>query len=167
MKFFVNNKIRLIWEITHKCNLNCSHCFYGDGFISPASYLKRKELEIILHQIKQLSKEKKIMELNLTGGEPLLFPYFEKIIKFCNQENIPYSINTNATLWEGKHFELIERYPPLGVMISLDGVNEETYLAMRGKPYFNKVLDTIKKLVKIKEKLKKKFYIDIFLLLQK
>ena len=71
----------LFFELTNKnCNLKCTHCY-----IERNPYKKEKDF-LPLEKIKQtlLSiKRDKIRSLYLTGGEPMMHPDFNSILRMC------------------------------------------------------------------------------------
>lgn len=64
-KTIESNQVRIIWEITGRCNLRCVHCFAHAG----TEKMLDEEITIIeaLHIIKQL-KNINVGKVMLTGG---------------------------------------------------------------------------------------------------
>ena len=77
----LNSFDNLFIELTNQnCNLKCKHCY-----IDFDPYKKIKDF-IPTEQIKQAIKDLddyKIKMIYLTGGEPLLHPDFNTILRFC------------------------------------------------------------------------------------
>ena len=59
-------------QITNRCNLQCRHCYIGE---SPHQDLSRKQIQRVLDQFEEIQG----LRLLLSGGEPLLHPYFWEI----------------------------------------------------------------------------------------
>lgn len=84
--------------VSYSCNLNCIHC--------SASYLEDKlRREMSVEDYKLLSRQlikNGVLVIQLTGGEPLLRPDLEDIIKALNPSRFFISVGTNSTLvtWE-------------------------------------------------------------------
>src|SRR6476469_5903256 len=69
-------KLRL--SLTDKCNLRCHYCMPVDStFMDEKKFLNPSEYSEIVSELVDLGVE----ELRLTGGEPLLRPAFEEIVK--------------------------------------------------------------------------------------
>lgn len=90
-----NSMLRLSFDITRRCNLNCKYCFKGD------SQNKDITKEIVDKTIKEM-KGVYIAQIRFFGGEPFLNPeMIEYIIDKLIQEHILFtSINvfTNGTI---------------------------------------------------------------------
>lgn len=79
-----------------QCNFSCIYCkienvFYKENLI--------QNPEFFINIIKNLKKFINIRKVHLTGGEPTLYPYLEKIVKDLKDLEIPeISLTTNGTL---------------------------------------------------------------------
>jgi MoaA/NifB/PqqE/SkfB family radical SAM enzyme len=92
------------WLLTRRCNLKCSYCRISRDPDPLATYPKLNEYlqnemsykDVIsgLYSMKQHNSD---MFHIFYGGEPLLFPNLHKIINFCNETDIHYTIITNNT----------------------------------------------------------------------
>lgn len=114
------------FELTPRCNFACRMC-----------YVHLKEEEIPKYgkeftakewiQIAQESKDAGTTWLCITGGEPLTHPEFETIWKELSQMGFFITLQTNASLIKGRMAELLERYPPKRVKVTLYGTNDDVY----------------------------------------
>ena len=130
---------KLNFELTTRCNLNCGHCLRDRSLNS--------DLELGL--IKKVLKEVKAYGINrvgFTGGEPLLHPEFKEIIEHCVQEGFSFSLVSNGILIP----EFIDFFnsPKIRdklqyIAVSLEGADEETNDAVRGRGSFKKALKGI------------------------
>ena len=140
----------LFFELTQKsCNLKCSHCY-----IKRNPYKQEKDF-IHLDKIKQsliLTKKENLKCIYLTGGEPMLHPDFNTILRLCLKfSNV--TVLSNGTLINDKkarflrkiddesNFETIYR-------ISLDHYNEQKNDELRGRGSYRKALLAIQSLYK-------------------
>ncbi len=140
----------LFFELTAKnCNLKCTHCY-----IKRNPYKQEKDF-IHLDKIKQAliaSKKENIKCIYLTGGEPMLHPDFNTILRLCLKfSNV--TVLTNGTLINDKkarflrkiddesNFETIYR-------ISLDHYDEQKNDEIRGRGSYRKALLAIQSLYK-------------------
>ena len=81
----VNNKLNLqyfLYEIVHHCNLNCRGCDQCAP-IADEEYVDLKQFENDLIKIK--NHFHKIYSFAIMGGEPLLHPELNKILKIARK----------------------------------------------------------------------------------
>jgi len=77
------------WHITNQCNLKCGHCYQTDFSKSKNSHLN----DLIKMADKIFSNlSKRPIDVNITGGEPLLhahlFELIEHLVKYDNLKEI-------------------------------------------------------------------------------
>ena len=81
-------------ELTDNCNLCCDYCYRDSKYKNPkAKYIDYKELKKFLLKY----KEKNLLEIGVTGGEPTLHPEFIKIMKFVLKNFELVELVTNGT----------------------------------------------------------------------
>ena len=130
--FLTTNQI--VFEVTDKCNLNCTYCCYGDLFgdhfkqeIGDMSYGKAKSfLKYFFSKRLQLDRyaQSKELYIGFYGGEPLMnFTLVKKIVSFIKSFDLPFevifSMTTNGTLLKKYYKYLVENDFYLNV--SIDG----------------------------------------------
>lgn len=83
------------FEITHFCNLFCNDCSHHIK-TSNYTFLTISEYNSIVEKI----KKKRISEIEIIGGEPLMHPDFELLISkiFTDFENSRVTLTTNGKL---------------------------------------------------------------------
>jgi len=89
---------------TNVCNLNCSFCSCGDRDKKKSFTLKE------IMQILDVCAERGTKAMTITGGgEPLMHPQINEIIKYAGEKNIEVGLVTNGTLFSllGYHDNLI------------------------------------------------------------
>jgi len=100
------NKIRIVnWLLTRRCNLRCDYCaivkdYKGmPGAYPLMSHYKNDEMTTsdVINGLKKFKLHNPDCFHILYGGEPLLRKDLATIIKFCNEENIHYTIISNNT----------------------------------------------------------------------
>ena len=124
------DKIRVLWEITPYCNMYCKHClFYENTKIEKAKELTTEEVYKI---IDNLSKEKKLNAIWLSGGEPLLRKDIIEICKYISNYNIEPSLSTNGILLTPKKIEKLSDAGVKYVHLSIDGAKPTTHDKLRG-----------------------------------
>jgi cyclic pyranopterin phosphate synthase len=136
----VINYLRL--SITDRCNLRCIYCMPEDGidFMSHDNILRYEEILRIV----ELSIQKGIRKVRLTGGEPLVRKGFTGFIKRLNRlEGLQeITLTTNGVLLK----ELAADIMAGGIRrinISLDSLKRERFFRITGRDLFNQVWDGI------------------------
>lgn len=124
--------------ITNRCNLRCTYCFVNidNRFDNPVrSGFSKEEVFKIIDELYSMGTR----WIFLLGGEPLLHPDVQAIVRYIVRKGILLHILTNGTLIEQKIDEIEEAD---GVCVSLDG-GEESTDKMRGVGTFHKALKGI------------------------
>ena len=107
-------------EINTTCNFNCIHC-----------YLKGKHDLVLKYsdatQILDEMKSAGTLFLNLTGGEILAHPDFEKIYKYAIEKGFIVTLLTNASLLNDKTRNLLKENPPRKIEITLYGITQDVF----------------------------------------
>jgi MoaA/NifB/PqqE/SkfB family radical SAM enzyme len=91
------------WLLTRRCNLKCSYCRISRDpatkmYPTIADYNKEEmDTKTVLSGLYDLKKHNPNMFHIFYGGEPFLRKDLYKIIGFCNDSNIHYTIITNNT----------------------------------------------------------------------
>lgn len=110
------------FHITKACNMKCFFCFGG---FSESGTMRSKDEWISL--IKKISKETSFLNdrrINFAGGEPLLVPWLEDLIKVAKQEGFKTSIITNGSLLTEDFINSIKDYIDM-IGISIDSIDED------------------------------------------
>lgn len=93
-------------ELTKQCNFQCYYCYRESSMSASNEIISGSKL---LDIIKELSlKGLKVVEI--TGGEPLLHPDFEKIVLGCLQELTLVSVLTNGFFINEKFIDTVLPY---------------------------------------------------------
>ncbi len=130
-------------ELTNACNFRCKHCYLGSK--KDFKYIDKKEILNLMDQLKELG----CVSIILTGGEPLMHPDFKEIYAYAKKKGFLITLFTNASLIKEDIIELLKKYKPAMVEISLYGTSEETYKDLtKKKVNFKKIKENIKKIVK-------------------
>lgn len=126
--------------LTQACNLRCKHCFMLSG-IKLDNELTAGQWKNVLQDFKSIGGE----YVTFTGGEALMNPDFEDIVKYASSIGLSVTILSNGVLWTDKLIDRLYGYVNQ-IQISLDGINEQTNASVRGKGVFNKVVENIIKI---------------------
>lgn len=118
--------INAILELTPLCNMNCKMCYIR---LTPGEMERRGQMLPPAEWIRIASeaRDQGLLYLLLTGGEPLLYPGFDELYTWLGKSGIVVMLNTNGTMLTEERADLLLKYPPRKVNISLYGASRETY----------------------------------------
>lgn len=136
--------IHLQIEPTDNCNLNCLMCGRAEVIQQPRM-MSLAEFQSIVDQV----QPKKI---TLSGyGEPLLNRDLPQMIAYAKARGASVNTTTNMTLVrsEAQARELVRSGLDL-INVSLDAATPETYRALRGQDFFERIVDGIRLLQRVK-----------------
>jgi len=138
----------LFWESTLRCNANCKHCGSRAGEnINIKDELTTEEIKNTLKSISEKYDASK-MQINVTGGEPLLRKDLFEVMKYAKQLGFYWSITTNGILITDEVIEKFKETEISTMSISIDGL-ETTHNEFRGLPNcYSKIIENIKKIKK-------------------
>lgn len=138
-------------EPTTACNLACPECPSGKKeFTRPTGRLTQATNEQILQQLGA-----QLFYVNYYfQGEPFLNADFLSFIRAAKQRNIYTATSTNAHFITKNNVNEIVQSGLDRLIISIDGLTQQTYSKYRINGLLNKVLEASKLLVETKNKLK-------------
>ena len=134
------------FELTARCNFNCPMCYVH---MTPEQLKATGKQELTAGQWIKIAKEardKGMIFVLLTGGEPLVRKDFFEIYQGMKELGLLISINTNGSMLTGEILERFLQDPPVRFNISLYGGSNETYENMCGLPVYNRVKENIRSL---------------------
>jgi radical SAM protein with 4Fe4S-binding SPASM domain len=138
-------------EPTTACNLACPECPSGlKEFTRPTGKLNLELHEKMLQQV-----HKSVFYINYYfQGEPFLNPKFLSFIRQAKQYNIYTATSTNAHFIDQKKAEEIVQSGLDRLIISIDGLTQETYENYRVNGKLEKVIEASKWLITSKKQAK-------------
>lgn len=114
------------FELTARCNLRCKMCYIHRQEADAA--VRAEELSAAEWiRIAEAAKERGMLLLLLTGGEPLIRPDFAEIYAACREMGLMVSVNTNGTLLHEAVLQALTAHLPQRVNLTLYGASPETY----------------------------------------
>ena len=138
-------------ETGTSCNLSCLECPSGQNqFSRPTGYMSFSDFKTII------SKQKKylIWLILYFQGEPFLNKDFFKMIAYANAQKIITTTSTNGHFLKPENAEKTVKSGLKKIIISLDGLDQESYEKYRVGGDFNTVINGIKNLQQARKKLK-------------
>lgn len=121
-----NIPISASFELTPCCNLGCDMCFIRMTMDEIKACGGLKNLDFWLSLANELKKMGTLFIL-LTGGEPLLYPYFKELYKELKNMGFILTINTNGTCIDENIVQIFKERPPRRINVTLYGASSETY----------------------------------------
>lgn len=113
--------------IASECNLKCIYCYYEQGSSQySAASLNADDLKLWFEKISGYTRS-----LTITGGEPLLNPDFETLVRIASTIFPSINLLTNGTRMSTRLAELLSRYG-VCVDVSLDHVDRTAEDFVRG-----------------------------------
>jgi radical SAM protein with 4Fe4S-binding SPASM domain len=137
--FVYGMPVTLSTELTNNCNLNCPECNSGSGLMTRSrGYM---DIDLFSKVIKELSPY--LLNLNLYfQGEPMLHPNFFFFLRECR--NINTTVSTNGHFLSEENAEKLVRSGLKKLIVSLDGLDQNTYSLYRKNGNINRVFEGIK-----------------------
>lgn len=119
------------FELTSRCNLDCKMCYIHKR-ANDREVIKREWGTQQWIDLARECEKKGMLNLLLTGGEPLLRKDFFEIYESCKKLGMMVSINSNATRIDQNVINYFKNSAPTRINITLYGASEETYEALCG-----------------------------------
>jgi radical SAM protein with 4Fe4S-binding SPASM domain len=138
-------------EPTTACNLGCPECPSGLKQFTRST----GKIDLELHQNMLNQVKKSVFYINYYfQGEPFLHPQFLELIRQAKQANIYTSTSTNAHFIDEKKAREIVESGLDRLIISIDGLTQETYEQYRVNGKLEKVISASQLLVSAKKEIK-------------
>lgn len=133
------------FELTARCNLACKMCFIRVDERRIAELGTRELTTQEWIGLARQAAELGTFKLLITGGEPMLRPDFVEIYEAILQMGFYVILYTNATMITPRIKDLLTKYPPHEIGVTIYGASEETYGRLCGVPgAFHRALEGIK-----------------------
>jgi len=149
-------------HISHDCNMRCKYCFASTGDFGTGRKLMPVETgKLAIDFLIQHSKDRKFLELDFFGGEPLMnFNAVKEVVSYAREQEKIYhkkfrfTITTNGTLLNDDAIDFINSEMS-NVVLSIDGrkeVNDRMRPVTGGKGTYDIILPKFRKLVDQRDK---------------
>ena len=115
-------------EITKVCNLRCLHCYNDSGKRDPQE-LAHSEKVAMARYLGRWG----VRRLSLTGGEPVLDSSFPELLSLAEEYKMAVKVTTNGWEMPRELLAAIKVGTVVHVNVSLDGADEGTHDAFRGR----------------------------------
>jgi MoaA/NifB/PqqE/SkfB family radical SAM enzyme len=137
----------LYLETTNRCNLLCTTCPRTYEELEPPADMSWELFTSIVDQVPRLTRAV------LHGvGEPMLVKNLPRMVRYLKDRGTYVLFNTNGTVLNEKNGRALIRADLDELRVSFDAANAESYLAVRGKNYFNRILKNVRVFRELQER---------------
>lgn len=131
------------WELLSTCNFKCSFC-YIVNHTPKKVFNSTRAIELVDELL-----DADVIEVILTGGEPLLHPCFFTIYEKLKRCGIIVTIYSNLEMLTDELIECFDYFPPYCIEVGIYGHDEDSYELATGKRAFTRVLANLERLLEI------------------
>ena len=150
----------LCLHICHDCNLSCQYCFAGKGkYKGKAEYMSETVAKKAVDFLIKNSGNRKILEMDFFGGEPLMnLDVVKKTVEYAKEEGkkagktFLFTLTTNGVLLNDETAKWLNDEME-NVVLSIDGrreVHDGVRKTVNGKGSYDVIIENIKKFVKMR-----------------
>ncbi len=129
----------LYLEVTNRCNLLCTTCPRTYVELEPPADMSWDLFRRIVDQVPEVARA--VMH---GVGEPMLVRNLPKMVRYLKDRGVYVLFNTNGTVLNEKNGRALVDAGLDELRVSLDASNAKSYLKVRGKDYFNRILKNVK-----------------------
>ena len=129
----------LYLETTNRCNLLCTTCPRTYEELEPPADMSWELFTAIVDQVPNLQRAV------LHGvGEPMLVKNLPRMVRYLKDRGTYVLFNTNGTVLNERNGRALIAAELDELRVSLDAANAKSYLAIRGKNYFDRILRNVR-----------------------
>src|SRR3984957_8131716 len=137
----------LYLEMTNRCNLLCTTCPRTYAELEPPADMSWELFTSIVDQIPRLNRAV------LHGvGEPMLVKNLPRMVRYLKDRGTYVLFNTNGTVLNERNGRALIAAGLDELLVSFDAANPESYRAIRGKNYFNRILKNVRAFRELQER---------------
>ena len=137
----------LYLETTNRCNLLCTTCPRTYEELEPPADMSWQLFTSIVDQVPNLQRAV------LHGiGEPMLVKNLPRMVRYLKDRGSYVLFNTNGTVLNEKNGRALIEADLDELRVSFDAANAESYRAIRGKNYFNRILKNVRAFRELQER---------------
>jgi len=134
-------------ETTNRCNLLCTTCPRTYEELEPPADMSWELFTRIVDQVPNIARAV------LHGvGEPMLVKNLPKMVRYLKDRGTYVLFNTNGTVLNDRNGRALIAAGLDELRVSLDAANAQSYLAVRGKDYFNRILRNVRAFRNLQER---------------
>ena len=132
--------ICLYLEVTNRCNLLCATCPRTYVDLEPPADMDWDRFRSIVDQLPNLKRAV------LHGvGEPMLVKHLPAMVRYLAERKVYVLFNTNGTVMTERGGRALIEAGLDELRVSLDAATRQTFKAVRGKDYFDRILANVRR----------------------
>lgn len=141
-------------EATSYCNLRCTFC--DRQILVEKGMLGSIDMELFRHILDQFDEGHRLWGVKFSyRGEPLLNPNISEMVSYAKKKGVlDIYFNTNAMLLTEEKCKALIDAGLDRISISLDGIDKESYEAVRGGADFDTVVKNIETLLRVRNEIR-------------
>jgi MoaA/NifB/PqqE/SkfB family radical SAM enzyme len=137
----------LYLETTNRCNLLCTTCPRTYAELEPPADMSWELFTSIVDQVPGVERAV------LHGvGEPMLVKNLPRMVRYLKDRGTYVLFNTNGTVLNEKNGRALIAAGLDELRVSLDAATEKSYVAVRGKNYFKRILRNVRAFRELQER---------------
>src|SRR5580693_5510250 len=137
----------LYLETTNRCNLLCTTCPRTYAELEPPADMSWELFTSIVDQVPGLERAV------LHGvGEPMLVKNLPRMVRYLKDRGTYVLFNTNGTVLNERNGRALIAAGLDELRVSLAAATEKSYLAVRGKNYFKRILKNVRAFRELQER---------------
>ena len=134
-------------EVTNRCNLLCTTCPRTYEELEPPADMSWDLFRSIVDQLPDLARAV------LHGvGEPMLVADLPRMVAYLKDRGIYVLFNTNGTVLSERNGRALIAAGLDELRVSLDASNRESFKAIRGRDYFNRIVRNVRAFRNLQER---------------
>src|ERR1700724_1138240 len=137
----------LYLETTNRCNLLCTTCPRTYAELEPPADMSWELFTSIVDQIPNLGRA-----VLHAVGEPMLVKNLPRMVRYLKDRGTYVLFNTNGTVLNEKNGRALIEAGLDELRVSFDAANAESYKAIRGKNYFDRILRNVRAFSDLQER---------------
>jgi MoaA/NifB/PqqE/SkfB family radical SAM enzyme len=137
----------LYLEVTNRCNLLCTTCPRTYEELEPPADMDWELFTSIVDQAPDLARAV------LHGvGEPMLVANLPRMVHYLKDRGVYVLFNTNGTVLSERNGRALIDARLDELRVSLDASNRESFKAIRGRDYFNRIIRNVRAFRELQER---------------
>jgi radical SAM protein with 4Fe4S-binding SPASM domain len=137
----------LYLETTNRCNLLCTTCPRTYAELEPPADMSWELFTSIVDQLPEIERAV------LHGvGEPMLVKALPRMVRYLKDRGTYVLFNTNGTVLNERNGRALIASGLDELRVSLDAANAKSYLAIRGKNYFDRIIRNVRAFREMQER---------------
>jgi len=137
----------LYLDTTNRCNLLCTTCPRTYAELEPPADMSWELFTSIVDQLPGVERAV------LHGvGEPMLVKNLSRMVRYLKDRGTYVLFNTNGTVLNEKNGRALIAAGLDELRVSLDAATEKSYIAVRGKNYFKRILRNVRAFRELQER---------------